>query len=441
MKVAVLGLGLSGIGALKLALKNGFDVIAIDREKRENLTKKAKTLLKSGIPFYQEEEFAFKKIDILVVSPGVPNNNPIILEALKKGIKVISEIEFAYGFKRGKIVAITGSNGKSTTTKLIYRILKSFYKDTRLGGNIGIAFSELVEGSTDETIFVLEISSFQLEQIDKFKPDVSVLLNITPDHQDRYLTFKDYVKAKFNLFKNQKENDFAVLNHDDELIFNSSKTIKVKKFYFSTQNELKNGAYLKDDGIYLKNEGDEIFVIKRDEIPIKGLHNVENTCASIIVASIFGVPLKKIKSMIKTFRGLPHRLEFIGKIKGVEFYNDSKATNIDSTLKALSAFEKNVILLLGGKDKGADFEKLKEEVKKKCKRIIAFGMARDKVEKVFRNIIDVDKFETLKEAVKFLKENSKSGEIVLLSPACASFDEFKNYEDRGKKFKKWVLEG
>ncbi|MCX7830869.1 MAG: UDP-N-acetylmuramoyl-L-alanine--D-glutamate ligase, partial [Acidobacteria bacterium] len=343
---------------------------------------------------------------------------------------------------KGKVIAITGSNGKTTTTSMSYLILKSFFKDVRLGGNIGIPFSEITVNSTDGTIFVLELSSFQLEDIEKFRANTAVLLNLTPDHQDRYQRFEDYCKAKINVFKNQLKGDFSIINRFDAEINRYKPFIKGRKYFFSVAPHKCKGAYIKGDSVYLRRTSkfsEKLFDIK--DLKVKGPHNLENAMAASLVGALNGVPNEEIRNALKSFEPLPHRLEYVATINGAEFYNDSKATNTDSVKKALLAFDKNIVLLLGGKDKGANFEELKDEVLKRCKRVVSFGAARNKVNKTFKGFVKTESFPTLKEAVKSELKNCSEGEIVLLSPACASFDEFKNFEDRGEKFKQWVRKG
>lgn len=441
MRVAVLGLGLSGMGALKLCLKNNFETIAIDKKDFSELSNETKKGLKRNVPFYQERKSLklLQDIDLLVISPGIPKDNIVIQKAKHLRKKIIGEIEFAFRFCRGKVIAITGSNGKTTTTSMVFSIFKSHFGDVRLAGNIGIPFSETVINSTEETIFVLELSSFQLEDIENFRANTAILLNLTPDHQDRYEKFEDYCRAKINVFKNQNRSDFAIINRFDETISKYKPFIKAQKFFFSSAPHKSKGAYIKGNWVYLKKnskETEKLFEI--ESLKFKGPHNIENAMAAAIAGFLNGVPGEKIQSSLKTLLPLEHRLEYVSTINGVEFYNDSKATNIDSVKKALLSFDKNVVLLLGGKDKGANFADLEDEVKKRCKKVVCFGAARQSIRKVFEGKIRTECFKTLKEAVEFQINNAEKGDFVLLSPACASFDEFKNFEERGKKFKEWV---
>lgn len=444
MRVAILGLGLSGLGAVKLALYNKFITTGIDKKRIAELSKDATILTKKGMTFVEEKysHKILKEIDLLVVSPGIPKDNKIIKLAKSLGIKTISEIEFAYYHCKGKIIAITGSNGKTTTTSMIFSILKSYFKDVRLAGNIGIAFSDKVIGSKDETIFVLELSSFQLENIEKFKADTAVLLNLTPDHQDQYNSFEDYCLAKINVFNNQTKSDFAIINRFDKAIDKYKNLIKAKKFYFSSVSHTRKGTFIKKDSVYFLGGKDQLFkLFSINKLKVRGPHNLENAMAAASAAFLNGVPPQIIESALNSFNPLPHRLEYVTTINGADFYNDSKATNTDSVLKALKSFEKNVVLLLGGKDKGADFSDLEVEVLKRCKKVVCFGEAREKIKKTFSNKIFVECYPTLKKAVSALIASSTNKDIVLLSPACASFDEFKNFEDRGEKYKEWVIKG
>jgi len=444
MRVAILGMGLSGLGALKLSLINGYETIAIDKKKFSELSKEARKTIDKKAQFFEESKSLkiLKEIDILIVSPGIPKDNKVIVKAKQLNRKIISEIEFGYLNCKGKIIAVTGSNGKTTTTSMTYAIFKSHFKDVRLGGNIGIPFSETVVNSNDETIFVLELSSFQLEDIENFKPSTSVLLNLTPDHQDRYERFEDYCKAKINIFKNQTRSDFAVINRFDDGVKRYEPFINAKKFFFSFSPHKCKGAFTKGNEVHFRKnskESEKLFEIK--DLKVKGPHNLENAMAAASAAYLNGVPAEKIRESLSSFSPLPHRLEYVATINGADFYNDSKATNTDSVKKALLSFEKNVTILLGGKDKGANFAELEKEILKRCKKVVCFGAARNKVQKAFEGKIKTERFKTLKEAVQNLIKNVEKGEIVLLSPACASFDEFNNFEERGEKFKEWVLKG
>jgi UDP-N-acetylmuramoylalanine--D-glutamate ligase len=444
MTIIILGMGVSGIASSNLSLLLEYRTIGIDKKPISSLSYEVKKLCEKGIEFYKEEDCLeiLKIADLIVLSPGISNENEIVKKAEDLGKKIVSEIEFAFNFSKGKIIAITGSNGKSTTTSLINSIIKKKFADVRIGGNIGTSFSEIVLNSNERTLFVLEISSFQLERIEKFKPSTAILLNLTPDHQDRYKTSEDYYKAKMKIFENQDENDFAIVNLDDKKIVENLDTVKSRKFYFSQKRHNFEGAFVEDGKVYLqfKKEG-IIEIVDSKDLKIKGPHNLENVMASSIAGYINGVEKEKIKEALVEFQSLPHRLEFVAEINGALFYNDSKATNVDSVKKALQSFEGNIVLLLGGRDKGADFSSLKEEVLKRCLKVVGFGEARKKVREVFKGKIEFEEFETLNEATLSLKERAKKGEIIVLSPACASFDEFKNFEDRGEKFKKWIVEG
>lgn len=444
MLTMVLGMGVSGISASFLSLSKGNHVIGVDRKEISQLGKEAQDLIKKGVEIISEEEAVkrVKEVDLLIVSPGVRKDNDVIKSAKDCGKKVISEIEFAFDNTKGKIVAVTGSNGKTTTTSLIYSIMKRKFKDVRVGGNIGTAFSSIVSETDDNTIFILEISSFQLEDIDRFSPNVAILLNLTPDHQDRYSSEEEYFKTKFRIFENQKENDFAILNLDDLRIMKESENIKSCKFFYSLKNQVPIGTFYKEEKVYLKDKNGNIYYLfSPKELKIKGPHNIENAMASSIASFLFGVEIEALRESLMEFESLPHRLELVGDLNGVLFYNDSKATNVDSVKKALLSFDGNVIILLGGKDKGADFTLLEEEIIKKCKMVVAFGSAKEKIRKTFEGKIEVNCFDTLFDASMFVRKNAKEGEIVLLSPACASFDEFNNFEERGNMFKEWILKG
>lgn len=444
MKIAILGLGVSGLGALKLSLDKGYETICIDRKSFSDLPKEVRKVIGKKIPFYEEGKSlkSLQDIDLLVISPGVSKDNTVIKKAKESGKKIVSEIEFAYRHRKGKIIAVTGSNGKTTTTSMAFSIFKSYFQDVRLAGNIGISFSEQVINSDENTIFVLELSSFQLEDIETFRANTAILLNLSPDHQDRYQSFKDYCEAKINIFKNQDRSDFAIINKFDSGVSKYEPFIKGQKFFFSSASHKCKGAYIQKNSVLLRiNSKESVNLFQLEDLKVRGPHNIENAMAAACAAYLNGITQEKIRESLRSFSPLPHRLEYVGSINGADFYNDSKATNTDATLKALLSFDKNVILLLGGKDKGANFSELESEILKRCKKLVCFGAARNKIKSVFEGKIKTESFKTLKEAIEYEIKNAEKGDIVLLSPACASFDEFVNFEERGEKFKEWVKKG
>src|SRR4030095_10080925 len=444
-KVSIIGAARSGIGAAKLLNNKGYRVFLSDETDETKIN-----------PFFVNElkengithEFGMHspnvyEADLMVVSPGVPQNSTVIQTALKKGIEVVSEVEAASWFCKGKIIAITGTNGKTTTTTLIGEIFKDAGFETFVCGNIGTAFSEVVEKTNDDTITVLEISSFQLDNIKNFKPFVAIMLNITSDHLDRYESLEKYKESKMRLTENQNEKDHLIINYDDELLRNSEKNgPKAVKSLFSLSSKVKekaeSGAFISNnDLIYFYYKGEEK-ILNVKELILKGEHNLYNAMASVISARIFDIEPVKIMSTLVNFKGVEHRLEFVRELNGVKFYNDSKATNVNSVWYALRGFSEPIVLILGGKDKGNNYEEIKNEVKEHVKHIIAIGESKQKIYNFFKDKVPVTLAESMEDAVKKAAGAALINDAVLLSPACASFDMFENYEYRGREFKKIV---
>ncbi len=426
-KIGIIGYSRTGKAAADFVKRKGGIVYISDINKKIEKELKEKgykyELGKNSSDFLRETE-------LIIISPGVKSDLPFLKELKEKGKKIISEIEFASYFIKGRIIGITGSNGKSTVTSLIYHILKESGKKVEIVGNIGFPFIDYVENDAD--YFVVELSSFQLENISRFKPYISILLNVTPDHLDRYDDFNEYGFAKFNIFKNQDENDYAVLNKEDDFTMKNLDKIRALKIFFSIEKQ--TDIYGKEGKILYK--GEKIIDIK--DIPLIGIHNIENVMAAIGCLKIIDIDNKKIEEGIKTFKGLEHRTEKCGERNGVIFINDSKATNIDATYKALKSFKSNVILILGGKDKGGDFASLNKIIKERVKLVILIGASKEKIKKQLDSNIPMIEVGGMKEAVEKSYENSESGDVVLLSPACASFDMYDNFEERGKDFKSLV---
>ena len=440
-KVTIVGAARSGIAAAKLLKKKGFDVFlsdagdisGIDPEILENIRN-------NGI----EHEFGAHSdkvydADIVVVSPGVPQNSKVIQTSLAKGIDVVSEIEAASWYCKGKVIAITGTNGKTTTTTLIGEIFKDAGYKTFVCGNIGIAFSDIVDQTDESSIVVLETSSFQLDNIKNFKPFIAIMLNVTPDHLDRYESFEKYLGSKMRIAENQNESDYFVFNYDDELVRNSSKSVQSSRTAFSLTDAVKKdtteGAYLNNlDLVYYYYMGEEN-IIDTQKLIIKGEHNVYNAMASVISAKIFGIEKEYIKKTLENFKGVEHRLEYVKELDGVKYYNDSKATNVNSVWYALKGFNEPLVLILGGKDKGNDYSQIEKEVKQHVKHIVAIGDSKQKVYDYFKDILPVTVASDMEDAVIKARQNAISNDVVLLSPACASFDMFDNYEHRGRVFK------
>ncbi len=441
-RLVILGAGESGIGAALLAKQKGYDVFVSDSGKIKDNYKKE--LIENNIEF-EEEKNSIEKIinaDEIVKSPGIAEKNEMIKKVRAKKIKIISEIEFAYRYKgSSKIVAITGSNGKSTTTALIYHICKTAEVDCAMVGNIGYSFAKQIAESPKE-IYVAEISSFQLDDIETFKPEIAILLNITEDHLDRYdYKFENYVNSKFKIIQNQTSEDYFIYCEDDEVITEKLKTISIQTnpMPFSMKHEIRNnGAYIKANQMMLKVFEERISMSIYD-FALKGKHNQYNTMAAGIAAATLGIRKEKIRNAITTFESLEHRMEYVATIRGIEFINDSKATNVNSTWFALESMRKPTVLILGGTDKGNDYSLIEDLIKEKVKAIVCMGVDNKKIHEAFEKyvpvIIDTN---SAVEAVNNAFHLAVKGDVVLLSPACASFDLFKNYEDRGMQYKKAV---
>ncbi|MGE5683429.1 MAG: UDP-N-acetylmuramoyl-L-alanine--D-glutamate ligase [Bacillota bacterium] len=439
-KISIIGAVRSGVGAAKLAKKLGGIPFVSDSGAREKIQKNLDILEQEAIEYeaggHSEKVF---DCDFIITSPGVPSNSEVLLTAKQKGIKVISELEFASSFCKGKIISITGTNGKTTTTSLCAHVLNKCGLKTYPAGNIGIAFSEIVPDIKENECAALETSSFQLDHLDEFKPKVSAILNITPDHLDRYdHKIENYINSKLNVFKNQDNGDYLILNHDDQLTPKEISNQSVNKFYFSLKDEIENGAFLKGDSIVYKKGGKEEFRCLTSDISLVGEHNYANAMAVIIIAKLFNLDNEKIKSALGDFPGVEHRLEFVREINGVKYINDSKATNVDSVWYALRSFEDPIFLILGGKDKGNDYNQIKELVINKVKKIYAIGSSADKVFNFFHQFVKVEVKPSLEECILSANREARNNEVVLLSPACASFDMFNDYEHRGRVFKEAV---
>ena len=439
-KVGIFGMARSGLACAKLLRGLGAQVFVTDMKPSNLLTSEIDQLADLNIDFEtgNHTSKAITNKDYLVISPGVPLDIPILKEAQNRGIPIFSEIEVAFWLTDAKIVGITGSNGKTTTTTLVGEILKEDKRESQIGGNIGIPFSSLVEKVSKEGIMVLELSSFQLERIEEFKPYVSAVLNISADHLDRYPDLKSYIDAKLRIFENQTDSDFAVLNADDknstELAFYSAS----KKMFFSTQKELELGAFVKEGLLLYRINGKEEKIIETKDIGIKGPHNLSNAAAACAICAILKVSPISMKETLKRFKGVEHRLEEVATLSGVKFVNDSKATNVESVWYALQSVKEPIILIAGGKDKGGDFTKLRELVKSRVKALILIGEAKEKMGDVLSDLVSTSRSDSLEEAVELSFKKAEAGDTVLLSPACASFDMFKDYQHRGEVFKSSV---
>ncbi len=438
-RVLVVGLARTGVVTSLFSAGYGATVTAIDEKSEAELAETAARLCAAGVKLELggHAPSLFLEQDLIVASPGVPAKLPALERARARGIPVWSEIELAWRFLRGTLVTITGSNGKTTTTSLVAHILNTAGMATLVGGNIGVPLLALVETSTDSTVTVAEISSFQLETIQEFRPEIGVLLNLTPDHLDRHESFEAYAEAKMRMFENQLEGDAAVLNADDPEI-TKRLPLRPHLYWFSRQKPVAEGVFVRDDEIIFRADGSETAVAKRSEIALRGQHNLENVLAACTAAYLAGAPAAAIASGVKTFRAVEHRLEFVAETGGVEFYNDSKATNVDATLKAIEAFPGPLIVILGGKDKGSSYAPLREPLRQRACLAILIGAAADKIALDLAGSVCCERAGTLGRAVKLAWERARPGDLVLLAPACSSFDQFENYEQRGRVFKQLV---
>jgi len=435
--IVVLGAGESGVGAALLAKQKGFDVFVSDGAVIRPSFKDE--LARHSIDFEEggHSEEKILNASVVIKSPGIPEKNAMVKQIRQKGIEIISEIEFAYRYKGdSKIIGITGSNGKTTTTALIYHICKTADLDCAVVGNIGFSFARQI-AADPKKVYVVEVSSFQLDDIKEFRPDIAILTNITEDHLDRYeYKFENYIKSKFRITENQTGNDVFIYNDDDEITkkYLTKFLIKSKLLPMTIKNELPEGAYIINAEMYLKWEEEEMDMSVED-FAVKGIHNQYNTMAAGISAVVMGIRKEKIREAIQTFKNLEHRMSTVGIIKGVEFINDSKATNVNSTWYALESMTKPVILILGGVDKGNDYSFIKGLVREKVKAIVCMGKDNTKIHAAFGEEVQLMvNTQSAKEAVQAAFHFADKGDVVLLSPACASFDLFKNYEDRGMQF-------
>jgi UDP-N-acetylmuramoylalanine--D-glutamate ligase len=439
-RVLVVGLGKSGVASALFLKKRGARVTVSDTKSPDQLRDEIPILLDHGIAVETggHGERTFRGQDLIVVSPGVPVDAPPLVQARAAGEPVIGEIELAAQNLPGVMVAITGSNGKTTTTTLTGEILAAGGFPVSVGGNIGTPAISLVERATKDTIVVLEVSSFQLETIQTFRPKVAVILNVTPDHLDRHRTFQTYVDAKARIFENQQSSDFAVLNEDDPTSHTLGDRTRAQVFWFSRKREVQRGACVRNDKILFGDGQSQREVMLVSEIPLKGSHNVENVLAAVCAGMLMGCDPAKIRDAVRNFKAVEHRLEYVATVKGVDYFNDSKATNVDATIKALESFPRNIHLILGGKDKGSDYTVLNDLLRERVKRVYTIGAAAEKIESHIKGAAEVVHAQTLENAIRRASAVAQSGDIVLLAPACASFDQFQSYNHRGRVFKEVV---
>ena len=438
LNITILGAVRSGIAAAKLAKRLGAIPFVSDISSdinHESLIELDKLNINYETGIHSKKIF---NSDLVVTSPGIPSNSKVLTEAADKNIKVISEIEFASWFNEGTIIAITGTNGKTTTTSLCDHVLNKCGKKTYLAGNIGIAFSDIVLDVKKDEFVALEVSSFQLDHIDSFKPKFVVILNITPDHLDRYeKNFAYYIGSKFKIVMNQDSSDYLIFNCDDKVVNDFPKK-NSNSFKISLSSVIGNGCYIDSENIYFNRDGKSNQIGDIRSLSLRGEHNQYNSLAVITIAKLIGINDQNILKVLSSFPGVEHRLELVKVINGIEFINDSKATNVESVWYALRSFTKPITLILGGKDKGNDYSRIKELVKSKVRKIYAVGSSAQKIYDYFHESVSVEILGSLEDCVNRSFQEADSGEVVLLSPACASFDMFDNYEHRGIVFKKAV---
>jgi UDP-N-acetylmuramoylalanine--D-glutamate ligase len=443
-RVLVVGLGKSGRAAALFLRDRGARVTVSDSRSAAALANEIPALLDAGIAVETGGHglLTFRRQDLIVVSPGVPFDTPELKQVRAFGVPVIGELELASRFLQGRVVAITGSNGKTTTTALAGKIFADSGRPTLVGGNIGTPVIALVGENSPETVTVLEVSSFQLETVEDFHPHIAVVLNITPDHLDRHGTFANYAAIKARITEQQTADDFVVLNGEDTPTQMIAGKTKAQVFWFSGRRPIKRGAFVHGESVlFLPREGGRAEpVMPVAEIPLKGAHNVENVLAAVCAARLAGISAESIRASVASFKAVEHRLEFVATVGGVEFYNDSKATNVDATKKALEAFKGGVHLILGGKDKDSDYAELANLVRERVKSVYTIGSAAEKIERQLAGVAKIVSTGTLDIAVRRAAENAVAGEVVLLAPACASFDQFENYEHRGRVFKELVTQ-
>ena len=441
-RVLVVGLGKSGLAAAIFLRRQGAQVTVSDVRSADLLAKEIPALLDAGIMVEAGGHglLTFRRQDMIVVSPGVPLDTPELKQVRSFGLPIIGELELASRYLRGLVLAITGSNGKTTTTTLAGKMLTDAGIPSQVGGNIGMPVIALIDHSTAETWNVLEVSSFQLETVEEFRPRIAVILNITPDHLDRHGSLENYILAKERIFANQTADDWLVLNADDDAAHRCAARAKSQVYWFSHRRAVRQGAFVyKEAVVFVAKEGAAMEpVLPLASIPLKGAHNVENVLAAVCAARIAGVSAASIRSSVESFSAVEHRLEFVKTVNAVDYYNDSKATNVDATMKAIAAFPAGVYLILGGKDKNSDYTLLAPLLRERVKTVYTIGSAAEKIEHQLEGVVKIVAARTLENAVARAASAAQPGDVVLLAPACSSFDQFENYEHRGRVFKELV---
>ena len=442
-KVLVVGTGISGIAAAELLQSKNVDTVLFDGNKELDVNKlyeKAPKLKEMPIILGELTEEQMHEFGVAVLSPGVPTDLPMVERLRAQNVAIWGEIELAYYFGKGRLIAITGTNGKTTTTALTGAIMKNYYKDVRIVGNIGIPYTSEAATMTDDTVTVAEISSFQLETIHDFCPEVSAILNITEDHLNRHHTMECYIKTKEDITRNQTKDQVCVLNYEDEVLRSFGESAPAKVVYFSSHRKLDNGFYLEGEDIYYAVDGQRTHVINVNELNLLGRHNYENVMAACAMSVNFGVPMDKIVEVLKTFQAVEHRIEYVTEKRGVKFYNDSKGTNPDAAIQGIRAMNRPTFLIGGGYDKQSEYDEWIEAFDGKVKKLVLIGQTAEKIENCAHRhgFMDTVRKDTFEEAIQYCYDNAKSGDAVLLSPACASWGMFPNYEERGRVFKEYV---
>lgn len=441
-KYLVAGTGISGIGAANLLLKIGAQVTVYDGNESLDKEEIAKKLIADGVEIILGAlpQEVIKGTDVMILSPGIAIDAPFVNEVRDSGVEIWGEIELAYRVAKGRLIGITGTNGKTTTTALTGEIMKNYFKEVFVVGNIGIPYTNTALDTTEDSVTVAEISSFQLETVKEFHPVVTAVLNITPDHLNRHYTMENYTKVKLSIAENQLESEVCVLNYEDAILRSEAEKLKNKVVFFSSKTDLEEGVCLNGEDIVYRENGTEISVCKVHAMKLVGIHNVENVMAAVAIAVNMQVPVEIIRETIRNFNSVEHRIEYVTTKNDVIYYNDSKGTNTDASIKAIEAMTKPTILIAGGYDKGSEYDDWIEAFQGKIKKLILLGVTKQKIaDTAKKHGYDTYEFvDTLEEAVTLAEKASEPGDVVLLSPACASWDMFKSYEERGRLFKEYV---
>ena len=445
--VLVVGAARSGIAAARFLLAHGARVILTDTKRRDELEPAITSLLdtrnnsgKLVLELGGHRDESFRTCDLIMVSPGVPLALPVFELSRKSGIPILAEVELAYRHLQGRIIGITGSNGKTTTTTLVAELLKGAGLKGYAAGNIGTPLIGLADRTSPEDIYAVELSSFQLEGIREFRPFIASILNLTPDHMDRYAGFDDYVAAKRRIFMNQQETDFAVLNADDPRTSALASEVPAIPVTFSRLKTVGHGAFVRNGRVIFRDPQNDSDLFPLDAIALKGAHNLENVLAATSMAILAGAAPESLEESIRKFKGVEHRIEFVSEFNGVQYFNDSKATNVDATIKSLESFPGSILLIAGGRDKEGDFTALRSLVRDRVKHLVLIGEAADKIRKALSDLANTIQAQSMQEAVAVCSRMAEPGDVVLLAPACASFDMFRDYEHRGRAFKEAVHE-